>query len=425
MSSIGRLLWLPIAPENFFSAMTDPSLLDDRTASEGSCRADQETGIPHLRESVFRRLVQVLPLSFGYDPQGWYTRSDEPTEAVRPRSLTMTLRPASAVVGLASARDANTALTAAGVESVTMNVDEHGFYRFVAEIGPFADEEAADKALNEHMVTIFGGNFEVDRLGASPDRQRVAGTIAVRRYNGLDETRTRGERTELPVSPPRGALTFYQLNILLEGFCNASLLPAVFFEHYGTVAEWYEAHRNDSSIIIRLDDYLHQLIIPGRAGSDVDQARSLRQFLTISRGSLQWMRRSVESVRRSMVDQLMAVSHRQARLIQLNLVGLEYERTPEMTGAVTESQMRGYVMLIATKLPLLASVGDAGRGRRAEHPAGTGRAGTGRAGPPQRIRARADRRDHDTGPGQRPLADLGRASLGQPLPAPDLQCGQS
>src|SRR5690606_22791056 len=88
------------------------------------------------------------------------------------------------------------------------------------------------------------------------------------------------------------------------------------------------------------------------------QVATLHRFLVISRGTLQWLRRAVESVRRSLLDQMMAVSHRQARLIQLDLAGIDYERTPEMTGEATESQMRGYVMLVATKLPLLFTIAD-------------------------------------------------------------------
>jgi hypothetical protein len=359
MGTVDRLLWLPVAPENFFSAMTDPAMLVGLNLPEGHCRGDDDGGIPHLRESVFRRLVQVLPASFGYDRDGTYTSSAESSDAVRPRSLTMTLRPAESIAGLESARPANAALVSAGITTVTMTVDEHGFYSFVAALGPDGDDVAAGAALDEHIVTAFGGTFDVDRFARGADRQRSVGAVALRRYNGLDPSRAMGERDERPVGRPLGILTFNQLNIVLEGICNASLLPAVFFEHYESVAYWYARHRGDSSIIIRLDDLLRRLIVPGLAGSQVDRARSLRRFLTISRGSLQWMRRSVESVRRSLVDQLMAVSHRQARLVQLDLAGLNYERTPEMTGTATESQMRGYVMLMATKLPLLASVGDA------------------------------------------------------------------
>src|SRR5690242_5096651 len=102
MRTVGRLLWLPVAPENFFSAMTDPPLLPPVPPPSGPCESDRRGDIPHLRESVFRRLVEVLPASFGYDRVGAYTLGAESTESPRPRSLRMTLHPRTATVGLES-----------------------------------------------------------------------------------------------------------------------------------------------------------------------------------------------------------------------------------------------------------------------------------------------------------------------------------
>lgn len=367
MDEVTRSLWLPIGRINFFSAMTDPVLLaaEDGVLT-GQCRStryEEETGyIPHLRESVMRRLMEVLPTSFGYERVGRCELSDEPDEQSRPVGLTMTLHPPQAQVGLAEARSVNDRLREATVTMVTLRIDECGFYTFAATYagGPGWHQNVCD-ALEEHVVVVFGGSFGVDRLGQSTDRRANEGAAAVRRYNGLAADATASDRHEVALTPPRGALSFYQLNILVEGLCNQSLLPAVFFEHYEQAGEWLAANRGSSSVVTNLDDLLKAITVAEDARSPAGQTTTLRRFMVISHGSLQWMRRSVESVRRSLLDQMMAVSHRQARLIQLDLAGIEYERTPEMTGEATESQMRGYVMLVATKLPLLSVVAEVAR----------------------------------------------------------------
>jgi hypothetical protein len=318
--TVTRSLWLPVGAANFFSPMTDPVLLVDDSGHCRSDRREQVPGyIPFLRESVLRRLAEVLPSAFGYDRTGVCQLDG----AGRPVSVTMTRR--------------------LGEATITLRVDESGFYTFKA-----TNLDASE--LEEHIVTVFGGEFEVNRLEPSPDRRNSEGMEAVRRYNGLDT----GE-------PPRGVLSFHQLNVMLEGLCNQSLLPAVFFEHYTQARKWLNDNRRRSSILTHLSDFLREVTVDADAGTPHGQIVTLQRFMTIARGSLQWMRRAVESVRRSLLDQMMAVSHRQARLVQLDLAGVGYERTPEMTGEATESQMRGYVMLVATKLPLLFTVADGAR----------------------------------------------------------------
>ncbi|MBB5872742.1 hypothetical protein F4553_006176 [Allocatelliglobosispora scoriae] len=364
MGAVTRSLWLPIGPANFYSAMTDPVLLQrDDGVLTGDCvsmrHAERSDYIPFLRESVLRRLIEVLPASFGYERVGFCEFSGDQDDQSRPVSLTMTLQTATAVVGLADARPAHAELLDAGVQTVTMRVDEFGFYTFSAAHDGAPGLVA--KALAEHIVTVFGGKFGVNRLQSIRDRHSSEGVAAVRRYNGLSVTAPAAEQTEVASTPPRGALSFHQLNVFIEGLCNQSLLPAVFFEHYRRAGEWLEAYKRKSSITTDLDDFIREVTVAADASTVAGQLTTLHRFMMISRGSLQWMRRSVESVRRSLLDQMMAVSHRQARLIQLDLSGIDYERTPEMTGEATESQMRGYVMLVATKLPLMFTVSDGAR----------------------------------------------------------------
>lgn len=369
-------LWLPVGRENFFSAMTDPTLIvPGRTvhtptgAVRGVCRTDRVGHIPgyipHLRESVMRRLIEVLPVSFGYDWEGVCEFCDEPDETTRPVSLTMVLDLEKSQPGLRAARTINAGLQAAGVTQVTMHVDENGFYTFAATTAEGADRDEAEKRLREHIVTVFGDGFRVDRLSTSKGRHGFVGANAVREYNGLNPLggnavvpKTYDTETPTLDGVPLGALSFYQLNIMIEALCNQSLLPGVFFEQYDAARQWLAANRGKVSVITDLDLFLEEIIRPVDARQVDGQTAALRRFLVISRGTLQWLRRSVDSVRRSLLDQMMAVSHRRARLIQLDLGGISYERTPELTGEATESQMRGYVVLISTKLPLIQSAGE-------------------------------------------------------------------
>ena len=62
------------------------------------------------------------------------------------------------------------------------------------------------------------------------------------------------------------------------------------------------------------------------------QTAALRRFMVVSRGSLQSISRSVDGVSRSLLEHMMAGTHRTGRLIQLELSGLGYEQSPEVTG---------------------------------------------------------------------------------------------
>lgn len=375
MAEIIRSLWLPVGRENFFSPMTDPKLLvkDPDGRLTGECKTERHVQdpdyIPHLRESVLRRLVEVLPYSFAYRRLATVEFCEEPDESDRPVAVTLTLPLGAAeyrsdgtprIAELAEARRLNTVLREAGVRQIVLRADENGFYAFVAT----CDERsaAAEQAVTDHVTAVFGGAFAVDRLSTSPQR-RFEGMNAVRRYNGLVPRTTLAAGAsaydeEEDETAPLGALSFHQLNIMVEAICNQSLLPAVFFEHYDESRAWLERTRGRVSVITELKTFIEAVVRPADARTPDGQVEVLRRFMVITRGSLQWLTRSVDSVRRSLLDKMMAVSHRRARLIQLDLGGIGYERTPELTGEASESQMRGYVVLIATKLPLIHNVAE-------------------------------------------------------------------
>lgn len=210
-------------------------------------------------------------------------------------------------------------------------------------------------ALLAHVLEVFGGDYSLNRGGddAQSTTGDSAGGDALRRYNGLDPTTP---------EPPRGILTFFQLNVLVEGLFNESLSPAAFFEQYDWLRKYREQTRHDQpgtlTMIEQMGEVIGLLIVKDIDARDPEgQVVALRRFLDVtSREVLQRLKWSIESVRRSLLDESVTMLHRQTKLRQLDLGALSGERTPELASGASESQLRGYVMLISAKLPLVRNV---------------------------------------------------------------------
>jgi hypothetical protein len=358
---VSTSLWLPVGRANFYSTTANSWLVlpPDPTGvvrARSRMLADP-TYVPRLQVSVLRRLLEVLPVSFGYDPEAACVTNQEVDDLLRPVAVTLTLRP-KPVTALPEGpeRWANEALATAGVSQVTLHVDEHGSYTFTA-LAPSGRKDEVTQALLAHVTEVFGGAYSLDRR-SDHTRGRDgddAGGMALRRYNGIDgESPAQGK--------PRGILTFFQLNILVEGLFNQSLSPAVFFEHNDFLAAFMEQTRRDLPGALSLIENMRQ-VIGLLAVKDVDASQPdgqvvvLRRFLDVtSREVLQRLKWSVESVRRSLLDESVTMLHRQTDLVQLDMSALDQERTPELAVGASESQLRGYVMLVAAKLPIVRNV---------------------------------------------------------------------
>jgi hypothetical protein len=353
MAHVSLSLWLPIGRANFYSGTASdwlheerrPGLPNDVTVCS-SIRVGEEGYLPRLQASVIRRLLEVLPLSFGYAVEGISHVSDEIDEHDRPIDLDIKLTPRGGV------------LAAAGVTEVRLFVDEDGFYTFTAFYpdGLIAPDRIR-YALKEHMWDVFGGAFTVNRLRERRSRVFSEGSAAVRRYNGLDD-----ENPEIQADKPMGVLSFFQLNTIAEGLFNDTLSPAVFFEQYRFVQKFLEEVGQSqiataTSVLHTLGHVIDVITIETDARTETGKIATLHHFLTVtSREVLQKLKWSVESVRRGLLEEMMGVLHRQSRLIQLDLAASPQERTPEMAVDATELQLRGYVMLISAKLPLVHHV---------------------------------------------------------------------
>jgi hypothetical protein len=366
MVDVSISLWLPVGRANFYSVTANGWLRNDSGGTWSSKKIrnpDDPDYIPTLQCSVLRRLLEVLPLSFGYEPTGRCALATEDDERSRPVSVTMTMPDIGASLDeslpptwLKRREAANLDLHLAGARGLRMRADEQGNYTFTATFAEAVDRDVARQALIKHAGEVFGGAFEVKRFEAQPRKGLREGASAVRRYNGLTDAPTGSVRDDT-VAPPAGALTFFQLNTLVEGICNETLWPAVFFERYGFMTEWQGRKETAVTLLHTIGQIVNVLHVEANAETLAGQITTLRHFLAVtSRESLQRIKWSVESVRRSLLDEMMSVLHRQSRLIQLDLGAIQRERSPELAVDASESQLRGYVMLAAAKMPLIANV---------------------------------------------------------------------
>lgn len=376
MTVLAVSLWLPVGRTNFYNPKADHEILTDAHAiGTTTCRVRPPYGIAQLQASVLRRVLEVLPRTFGYDVEGTCALSADIGDGTRAVDVVMTLDPRAAALGdrtgghAGAGRDGDPGalrrLSDAGIGRVSLRVDERGNYTFTAT--ETADADTPDTAegtgtgvriraaLRAHAQAVFGGDFMLNRLTAEA-RRGVAneGTAAIRRYSGLDLA-----HGTTMAGPPLGMLNFLQLNLIVEGLCNESLLPAVFFEHYDFVVNQWSNNRHGAAPLLQTVAELVDALTVDTDAADLDgRIVVLHRFFELTgHESLQRLKSSVESVRRSLLDAMMGVVHRQARLVQLNLSSSPALRTPELAEDATESQLRGYVMLVGAKLPVVSNAG--------------------------------------------------------------------
>ena len=334
MTHVQVAFWLPVGRANFYSVSAD-DLLRRKGRKQHECMAT-EPGTPHLQVTVMRRALEVAPF-FGYDPVGTYDTARSDGDGDRPIALTLTLHPEpGASKDNVTTHRVNEKLEQARAKEVRMRIDEDGFYCWSADGPDDVTSEELLAALQHHVRELMGGAFSLRRF----DRNRLSnGVDALTRYKGTAEN---------GAGCPLGILSFFQLNILVEGLINETLFPAVFFEHYS----FLEQHGGDFQSIGTLVD---MLTVTRQTPEPISRVTVLEHFLAVTaREVLQRLKWSLESVRRSLLDEMMGVLHRQSSLSQLHLGGVE--RTPEQSVNANESQLRGYIMLVAAKLPLILNV---------------------------------------------------------------------
>jgi hypothetical protein len=380
--NVSQSLWLPIGRANFFSIPEDRKFLH---VSYGEKKLRCSVALdhhPNLQVSTIRRLLEVLPAFYGYDATAVY-ESAELAEGGQPVRVTLSLTPEYGYEGPTGYRraQANGSLIQAGVTALSLTVTEDGFFTWTAQapedsvLGPeglsaanrYGDnpQHMVREALRAHIKELFGGNFSLRRYAREG---QVSGAEAAELYRGKKKDNREPQSTDdgtvgangegredgAEHYPPLGILTFFQLNPLLEGLINETLLPAVFFEEYDFLKNWVREGAYSRGFR-SLGAFVELLLVDADATDLLGQIETLDHFLAVTaREVLQKIKWSVESVRRGLLDEMMSVLHRQSSLNQLGLGS--FERSPEQVGDANESQLRGYVMLVAAKLPLITNV---------------------------------------------------------------------
>ena len=185
----------------------------------------------------------------------------------------------------------------------------------------------------------------------------MSGDVAVDLYRGAGgrgaSDATNGSASK-PGIAPLGILTFFHVNTLMEGLINEPLMPAVFFEDYEFLQNWV-SNDAEGRGFRSVGGFVELLLVDADATKTLGRITALDHFPAVTaREVLQKIKWSIESVRRGLLDEMMSVLHRQSSLTQLTLG--EIERSPEQATGANESQLRGYVMLAAAKLPLITNV---------------------------------------------------------------------
>ena len=188
--TVSMSLWLPISRSNFFNR-AENDWFRQRGAGHGaicsSARIEQENYIPLLLVGVLRRLLEVMPRSFGYDRVGRCRLRGDSSSRNRPVDVTMTLdltRPHAEPLLPEFWHAANDALVVQGVIGVELFVDENGWYAFTATHHPQADAAGVSAALIQHIRQVFGGDYVVHPL-PSISRRIDTGSSSLKDYNGL------------------------------------------------------------------------------------------------------------------------------------------------------------------------------------------------------------------------------------------------
>src|SRR5690242_9953133 len=152
--SLTLSLWLPVLRANFFSFSSRAWLhveeQDEHSVVYTSRRLNDLDYKPLLYVPVLRRLLEVMPRSFHYDPKGT-CRISGTGELIRPTTVVMMLviAPDIAESGDSPAARANAGLRDAGVSAVELYADENGNYAFTANFAD-ADEATVRAALIRH-----------------------------------------------------------------------------------------------------------------------------------------------------------------------------------------------------------------------------------------------------------------------------------
>jgi hypothetical protein len=374
--------WLPCGQANFHrpGSATSASQEPDADEGSGSYHIDVIRGVgnanpPKLSAALYSRLAYVL------------TRRPGPGKPMHLAKRDDRGRISAAVFPLDVAANANNKacaiLHSVGISRALIYADELGFVTIVAEvINPVRG------SITENIAAAFGMIF-----ATTPNEQDASQHLYREDRDYLDKLISRYARGDT-------GLNFFQLNTILEGLWNSALVPEIFFEQRdllsseglnsrsGHSARPGQPSGQDSagppprnltgffnSIVTTLSsqkeaaalDRFNAIYDTDKAQNDSgellgqldellgnnDRALIMDHFLEATlKDVLLYLKWSVERTRRAFLDKTLGVLHRHSLLYQIE----DTDSSALALASVNEVQLRGYLMLVSAKLPLVMNV---------------------------------------------------------------------
>ncbi len=387
-TSVG--FWLPCYRSSFYTDADDRALLRSAFHHGAAHFAPEYVGPVtsgfRLNATIFNRLLTVLPR------KGYASAHLVPAGHAQSVFNEQHHDP-SAMVFLAHETERLPGLQHMGIHALALTVNQDGFYVWTVAYDGKRREYEIQAALKDHIWALAGGSFSGHHSGIKSER---------RSGDQVPDSHLTQYRDE-----HIGFLTFDQINTIFEGLFNVNLDPRVFFRSDSQVeaqytlggfiseicAAFHPAKRpprrtNTPGQALRSDENLeqegdqereqrekrqavvaeffaacmqHPTSVPVRsihAFAEVSvyppaKAHLLDEFLEATEiSTLKPIKERVERCRRALLDELIEVTHRRDPLVQVEPPDGPVDRIDD----VTEAQLRGYVMLLAAKLPLVANV---------------------------------------------------------------------
>ena len=298
------------------------------------------------------------------------------------------------------------------IHGLSLIVNSYGFYIWlVAYESAYSDStnssaiqleaEPVQAALQSHIIDIVGGSYFSHFSGLKKEENKV-----------LDKEE-REKNIQYYRDQLLGILTFTQMNTILEGIYNSMFDPQVFFYgeegfqqqkadekkreysignyinliatplvveellQHNSKEQQEETSNNHNHTLQNASDVAKYLSVLNREqplaliqleGHDaaaqklnlaisrqVTYKRILYRFLRASSDQcLQTIKRRIERCRRALLSELIEITHRRLPLIQIEP---PVDENDDHIDGVNEDQLRGYIMLLAAKLPLIQDIG--------------------------------------------------------------------
>lgn len=239
-----------------------------------------------------------------------------------------------------------------GIRHALIYADDYGFMAIIADVRDTTVDGDIQKEVAAFLLSISAADPGSDDryLSLRNDRDGL-NDLLIRYANGGT------------------FLNFFQLNTILEGLWNSALMPEVFFEQdissgvrKRSLYTFFELiatdlkRQSDPDALAIFDRIAGSVAAPEDLDSlidDQDRVLIVDNFLEATlKDVLLDLKWSIETTRRAFLDKTLGILHRRSLLYQI-----EDPCSPGLAlRGVNEVQLRGYLMLVSAKLPLIMNV---------------------------------------------------------------------